>query len=166
MGLEEIQRIKSEAGQINPKKVYAIPKQSKKKIAQIKAEKEAMIENKPTGSLELQRWFLDRRKEMTGICQHCGGKTEKDTDNFRCSIAHIMPKAYVKSLATHPLNWIELCFYNQSCHQNFDNKMLDILDLNCLDTVIERVVAMYPSIDEKEKRRIPKVLLDYIEDNK
>ena len=72
----------------------------------------------------------------------------------------------MKSLATHPLNWIELCFYGNSCHQNFDNKMLDILDLNCLDTVIERVVAMYPSIDEKEKRRIPKVLLDYIEDNK
>ena len=166
MGIEQIRQMKSEAGQIKPKKVYSIPKQSKKKIAQIKAEKEAYIENKPTGSLELQRWFLERRTEMKGFCQHCGGKTEKDTDNFRCSIAHILEKSTVKSVATHPSNWLELCFYGNSCHTNLDNKMLDIMDLNCFDDVIEKVTVMYTSIAQSELRRVPLILRNYIEDNK
>lgn len=166
MGLLEIQKLKENANLPKEKKKYVIPKQSKKKLAAIEVEKTARIENKPTGGFELQRWFLDRRAEMKGFCQHCGGKTEKDTDNFICSIAHILEKSHVKSVATHPSNWIELCFYGNSCHTNFDNKMLDIMDLNCFDDVIEKVTTMYPSIAPLELRRIPKILRDYIEDNK
>jgi hypothetical protein len=44
--------------------------------------------------------------------------------------------------------------------------MLDLMELNCFDLVIERFVAMYPSISKEERRRIPQVLLDYVEDNK
>jgi hypothetical protein len=166
MGLLEIQKLKENANLPKEKKVYRIPKQSKKKLAAIEVEKQAKIDNKPTGSLELQRWFLDRRKEMKGFCQHCGGKTEKDTDNFRCSIAHILEKSTVKSVATHPSNWLELCFYGNSCHTNLDNKMLDIMDLNCFDDVIEKVTVMYPSIAQSELRRVPLILRNYIEDNK
>lgn len=114
----------------------------------------------------LTRWFNDRRKEMNGVCAHCGGRTEKHNDaTFKCSIAHILPKAYFKSVAMHPLNWIELCFYKNSCHTNFDNKMLDIIELNCFDTVIERFIAMYPDIAQDEKRRIPIILLNYVKYN-
>lgn len=116
-----------------------------------------------SGGAELQRWFEARRREMSGVCMNCGGKTQKYADNYKNSVAHLLPKAYFKSVATHPLNWIELCFYGDSCHTNFDNKMLDITELNCFDEVIKRFVAMYPSIAQEERQRIPNILLQYIE---
>lgn len=120
----------------------------------------------PVGTGELQRWFEIRHKEMKGVCQHCNGRTEKNRTTYKNSIAHILPKAYFKSVATHPLNWIELCFYGNSCHTNFDNKMLDLIELNCFDEVITKFVALYPDIAENEKKRIPQVLLQYIETEK
>lgn len=115
------------------------------------------------GGAELDRWFLDRRKEMTGKCAHCGDKTTKDSDKYyKSAVAHILPKALFPSVATHPLNYIELCFWNKSCHTNFDNHTLDITDLNCFDEVIEKFIAMYPSIAPKERRRIPQALMNYI----
>jgi|688.fasta_scaffold573585_3 hypothetical protein len=119
-----------------------------------------------TSNTELNRWFVDRHKEMKGVCSNCGKKTQKDTLNYKCSIAHILPKAYFKSISTHPSNWVELCFYGNSCHTNFDNNMLDITELNCFDEVIEKFIKMYPEIDESERRRIPSVLLEYVENNK
>jgi len=119
----------------------------------------------PKGTAELQRWFEARHKEMKGVCKHCGGKTEKDKSTYKCSIAHILPKAYFKSVATHPLNWIELCFYKNSCHTNYDQLSLDLLELNCFDEVIEKFIAMYPHIAQEERRRIPDVLLNYVKDN-
>lgn len=116
-----------------------------------------------TGGSELQRWFENRHKEMTGFCKHCGGKTQKGQLNYKCSIAHILPKAYFKSVATHPDNNIELCFYGNSCHTNFDNHMIDLIDLNCFDEVVTKFVRMYPSIAQEEKRRIPNIFLQYVE---
>lgn len=114
---------------------------------------------------ELWRWFERQREFMTGICMHCGGKTEKFNDEkFHYSICHILPKGknYFPSVATNDSNWIELCYYNNSCHSNLDNHMIDLIELNCWSTVIDRFIAMYPSIDNKEKRRIPTVLLQYV----
>lgn len=111
---------------------------------------------------ELQRWFEERHKEMGGKCLHCSGLSSKGASQYKCSIAHILPKRLFKSVATHPLNWIELCFWGNSCHTNFDNYMLDITELNCFDLVVERFIAMYPSIDKKERRYIPGVLLEYV----
>ena len=113
---------------------------------------------------ELQRWFEDRRKEMTGFCDNCGGKTCKDDDKyFKFSIAHLLPKAYVKSVSTHPSNWLELCHFGNGCHSQMDNKMLDLIDMHCFDKIVTRVSEMYPSIAKEERRRIPNVLLEYIE---
>lgn len=117
----------------------------------------------PKDYAELDRWFKDRQKEMTGRCLHCNGKTEAYTKLFKCSIAHILPKAYFKSVATHPDNWIELCFYGKSCHTNLDNHIIDLMELNCFDTIIQKFVRIYPFIAPDEKRRIPDVLLQYIE---
>ncbi len=111
----------------------------------------------------MDRWFSDRRKEMTGLCAHCGDRSCKNSDQyFKFSICHILPKNIFKSVKNHPLNWIELCFWNKSHHTNFDNKTLDITELNCYDQVIERFVAMYPDIDKKERKYIPATLLQYI----
>jgi hypothetical protein len=136
---------------------------SRKKVRSLNSFQKDII---PKGTAELQRWFEDRHREMTGTCKHCGGKTEKGKSTFRCSVAHILPKAYFKSVATHPLNWIELCFYNKSCHTNFDNLSLDIMELNCFDEVVEKVTKMYPLLSMEEKRRVPNVLREIIENNR
>ncbi len=114
------------------------------------------------GYAELERWFKERQKEMTGRCMNCGGKTEAHTKMYKCSIAHILPKAYFKSVATHPDNFLELCFYGNSCHTNMDNKMIDLIDLNCFDTVIQKFTKIYPAISADEKRRIPAILIEYL----
>ena len=158
MGIEEIRKLKS--GLPKPPKVKKpIAKKSKKKLA-MEAEEKVL---KVGGGNELDRWFNARRIEMVGACAHCGGLSCKDsTQYFKFSIAHILPKNLFKSIKTHPLNWIELCFWNKSCHTNYDNKTLDITELNCFDTVIERFVAMYPDIAPKERKYIPDVLLQYV----
>ena len=122
------------------------------------------VQNQVSGA-ELNRWFENRRKEMTGYCDNCGMPSCKDSDEFfKFSIAHILPKAYFGSVKTHEKNWLELCFWGEkSCHTNMDNKFLDLIDMSCWETIIQRFVAMYPEIAENEKKRIPKVLLQYIE---
>lgn len=118
------------------------------------------------GSAEMNRWFNDRRNEMTGSCAHCGGKSEKNSDKyFKFSIAHLLPKSVnsgLPSVKTHPDNWLELCHFGKSCHTNFDNHMIDIIDLNCFDQVIEKFVKIYPAIALEERRRIPPILLEYL----
>lgn len=161
MSIEHIRAIKEAAKLPKEKKVYRIPKKSAKKIAQ---EKEEMTERKISGGGEKERWFKARRAEMRGLCQHCGAKSSKDSDNyFRHSIAHLLPKNLFKSVSTHPDNWIELCYFPPSCHSNFDNKILDIMELNCFDEVIRKFVAIYPSIAPAERKYIPDVLLQYVE---
>jgi len=137
-----------------------IAKFSKKREAEVFGDGECF---KPKGSAELQRWFERKHSEMKGYCKHCGGKTEKGKSTYKCSIAHILPKAYFPSVATHEDNWIELCFYGKSCHTNLDNHMIDLIELNCFDDVIKKFVSMYPSIAPQEKRRIPNILLQYLE---
>jgi len=169
MGLEEIRRLKDERGKPKEKKAYQIPKVSTKRQKEID-EGRVVVKNKTalktlvSGTAELNRWFIERRGEMKGRCLHCGSKSCKEDDNYyKFSIAHILPKRIFKSVATHPLNWIELCFWGNSCHTNMDNNTFDLIDMNCFDTVIQRFVAMYPQIDSKERRYIPDVLLQYVE---
>lgn len=130
------------------------------------AKKAAKMEE--DGDITLDEWFLDRRKEMTGKCAHCGGPYCKhDNMFFKHSIAHLLPKkpTMFPSVKTHPENWIELCFWGNNCHGNLDAGTLDLIELNCFDQVIEKFVRMYPSIEKKERRNIPAVLLQYAKDN-
>lgn len=156
MGLEEIRKLKAMAGLPKAKKQYTIPKKSAKKIEQEKKEKELLS----GGDSELEIWFKQRHKEMKGVCSHCGNKTQRGQQNYKCSVAHILPKEHFKSVMTHPDNWIELCFYGNSCHTNFDNSMLDLIDMNCFDEVIEKFVRIYPHIAPNERRRIPRYCLN------
>ena len=100
---------------------------------------------------------------MNGKCLHCGNVTTmKDDEKFHFSIAHILPKSLFPSVATHPDNWIELCFWGNACHTNMDQHTLDLIDMNCFDTIIEKFVKIYPNIAKEEKRRIPSVLMEYL----
>jgi hypothetical protein len=156
---DNIRRIKENAKLPKQKKPYRMPKVSEKKKAQMKEEKAIRV----AGGSEMDRWFEARRQEMQGYCLHCGGRSCKDNDKyFKFSIAHLLPKNLFKSVRAHPLNWIELCFWDKSCHTNYDNKTLDIIELNCYDVVIERFIAIYPAIAPKERKYIPDVLLQYV----
>lgn len=116
-----------------------------------------------TETEELDRWFQERREEMTGFCANCGRPSTKNSDQYyKFSIAHILPKAYFKSVATHPLNFIELCFFHNSCHANMDHGMLDMSEMRCFDIILKRFLRMYPHIALDERRRIPDVFLSYI----
>lgn len=116
---------------------------------------------------DLDQWFKDRDREATGKCRHCGGRTCKgDPLYYKHSIAHLLPKRLFPSVAAHPDNWIELCFWEKNCHGNLDAGTLDLIDLHCFDEVIEKFVKIYPSIAPKERRHIPDVLLQYVEANK
>lgn len=168
MGLKELQEIRANRDKPKEKKVYRIPKKSPKRLAQEAAEKMLSsnikdMEGLVKGGTDLDRWFEERRAEMTGFCKHCGQISCRDDDKyFKFSIAHVLPKRLFKSVATHPKNWIELCFWSPSCHTNFDNFTLDIIDLNCFDEVIEKFVAMFTDIDKKERKYIPEALLQYV----
>ena len=141
MGLIEIIKLKEEAKRPKTKKIYHLKKNVKQK------------------DLELEEWFNSKRKEMIGICKNCGGKTQKDSKNFKNSIAHILPKSIFKSVKTHPYNFIELCFYGNSCHTNFDNKIIDIDKLNCYDEVLKKIEIMYPILTNLEKGMLPEIVL-------
>ena len=166
MGIEHIKAIKEAAKFPKPKKIYTIAKKSAKKIAMeqmmLDADKVITV-HRPKGSAELQRWFEERHKEMTGFCKNCGGKTQKGKENYKNSIAHILPKSHFKSVATNEYNWIELCFYGKSCHSNMDNNMLDLTEMSCWNEIVTKFCIMYPSIAKEEKRRIPQILLQYVE---
>lgn len=141
-------------------KMHATIEDAKKREVKESKVKSVII---PAGNAELDRWFKERRKELTGFCKHCGAKSCKNSDQYyKFSIAHILPKRLFKSVATHPLNFIELCFWSPSCHTNFDNYTLDIIDLNCFGEVIDKFVAMYPDIAPNERKYIPDALMQYI----
>lgn len=161
MGLKELQAIRANRDLPKQKKVYRIPKKSAKKLKQ---EAEEKLIAKAAGGSEKERWFQARRLEMTGFCKNCGKPSCKDSDEFfRFSIAHILEKAYVRSVATNEFNWIELCFWgDNSCHSQMDNKMLDMTEMSCWHEIVEKFLKMYPSIDLKERKRIPDILRTYI----
>lgn len=120
---------------------------------------------------DLDNWFEERRKEMTGVCLFCGGKTERDNDDtFKNSIGHLLPKRknMFPSIACHPDNWIELCFYGNSCHTNFDNGIITwefLADSKEFEVIAAKFKKIYPYIPETERKNIPDVLLNLVEEN-
>lgn len=155
---ENIRRIKNDAKNKPPKVRKPIAKKSKKKLA-VEAEEK---KGKKDPSAEKERWFQDRRKEMTGKCKNCQKPSSRNShEYFRFSIAHILAKrkSMFPSVATHPENWLELC---QNCHQDLDNCMINLTDLNCWDEVVVKFQKIYWSIATEERKRIPDILLQYI----
>lgn len=118
--------------------------------------------NEARENKELETWFNDRKPEMTGQCYECGGKTTKDDVKiWKHSMAHILAKSIFDSVKTHPLNFVELCYYGNSHHTNFDNNGYEYAKVNMPKTyrlIVYRVSVMYPKIKEKDK--IPDVLLN------
>lgn len=155
---DNIRRIKAQAALPKQKKQYKIPKKSAKKLKQEAEEKKG----KKDPAAAKERWFWERRKEMSGFCRNCQRPSFKKSDEyFRFSIAHLLAKrkSMFPSVATHPENWLELC---GDCHTNLDNCIIDLTDLACWDEVVVKFQKIYPSIASEEKKRIPDILLQYI----
>lgn len=162
MGIEQIRALKANSN-LPKNKVYTIPKFSAKKIALMEIEKESKNEQ--------NIWFLQRRKEMTGKCVYCGCKTEKNNNaTFKYSIAHIFAKRknMFPSISKHPLNFLELCFYENSCHTNLDNNILTFDKLMNSPAKIEmqnKIDVLYSAMSNKEKSKVPDNILKYINTN-
>lgn len=161
MGLEQIRKLKEEAGKPKPKKQYVLPKKSAKRIAKEKDQKEAGTDSR------MDKFFASQRKFMKGKCLFCGGKTEKLNDEtFFFSQAHLLPKSIFPSVSMLPEILIELCFYGNSCHTNFDNGMITwefLKDSKEWDIISEKLHIILPLVAEEErKHKLYQRLLDLI----
>jgi hypothetical protein len=137
-----------------PKK--PLKKMSDKKKAEMKADK---------GDDALDKWFEERRKEMKGRCILCGGKSEKlNDDHYRKSIHHLFDKrsTMFPSVALHQDNWLEVCFWGNSCHTNIHNGTITwelLMDSAEGKIIVDKLKKIYPHIAENEKKNIPQILL-------
>lgn len=104
---------------------------------------------------EMDLFFTQMRKTMTGHCLFCSGKTQKhDDETFHFSLAHLLPKNIFKSVATNEYNIIELCFYSNSCHTNFDNGLITwefIKDSAEWSIIKEKLLHVLPAVAENER---------------
>lgn len=154
---QKLNRIKlgQEAKTTGPKPKKYIPKVSKKRAAENKAAKEV------GGDGEMDLFFQAMRKKMSGRCLFCNGKSQRDNDeNFFFSIAHLLPKRPINqggfpSVGTNPDNWIELCYYNESCHQNFDTGQITwefIKDSKEWEIIKEKLLNVLPLVAPEERK--------------
>jgi hypothetical protein len=153
-----------------PKESVAKPKKAIAKVSKKrKFENEKSKQNE--GDSEINRWFIERRKEMTGKCCYCGGKTEKNNNStFKNSIAHIFAKRknMFPTIATHQLNFIELCFYGKSCHSNLDNNILtfdELMNSTAKYELQNKIDVLYAAMTNEEKSKVPDNILKYINEN-
>jgi hypothetical protein len=104
---------------------------------------------------EKQKWFDERRPEMTGTCQcGCRHKSSKYDDlNFRSSICHILPQKLFKSVIHHPLNWVERNYWN-GCHANMDNRSIELwISFADWEEIKRRFWILSDCLTEKEKTK-------------
>lgn len=159
MGIEQIRKLKEEAKLPKQPKKYNINKKSAKKIAEEQKERA----DRGGEDTELQKWYKRCQKMMSGNCCECGKLTE--TKNFQqsiYSICHILAKrkTVAPSVATHPLNWIELC---PDCHTRFDNIGWDErATWGCWNEVRDRLVMVYEDIVRDERRHFPELVLKFM----
>lgn len=111
-----------------PKEKKPLRKKSIKKLGEERETKELLGEDETVK----EKFFQNRRREMTGTCQcGCAGASSKyDDKNFRSSICHIFPQRLFPSIQYHHLNWVERKFWatdkSSACHTNMDNKSMDL----------------------------------------
>jgi hypothetical protein len=101
----------------------------------------------------LSDWYEQRRTEMTGICVETGLPSCATNDAFFIfSIAHILPKEHFPSIATHPLNWMELSI---EAHTRYDRNWMTATKMKCFALAKEKFKKFEPFIAQEERRRIP-----------
>lgn len=157
---DELQRSKA-FGNGKPKeekKVYIIPKQSKKQKEKLKEEKPARDEQ--------NEWFvaIEVKEFKKGFCNcwNCGEKIPKAF--ARAATAHVLPKRnnQFPSVKTHPENYLILgagC----GCHNRYDRSWEDAAQMKVWPLAVEKFNIIYPFIAAKEKKNIPEELLQELD---
>lgn len=168
MGLEEIRKLKAQAGLPKPDKPYnSIPKKSAKRLA---AEAAAKDEN---GDTELVKWFRKKMEKSQAICENCGKfavwiKEPKHKKLWLSSQAHILQRALFPSVKCHPLNHVVLFpGFSQACncHDVFDLCSQEERELMPVwKKCVPKIVMMFPDLTEEEVSRLPESIINYIND--
>lgn len=128
------------------KKLYHIPKVSKKRKAKLKEQNLPQAES-------MEVFFASQRSKMTGVCQcGCTLKTQKADDTFfSFCICHIFPKSIFESVRIHPLNWVERTFIGGH-HTNFDEQGMDKWPMMAdWDDIKEKFHALASLLTDEER---------------
>lgn len=151
MGIEEIRKLKGEAGLPKPKKTYSIPKKSaKKKEKEIKEKAERGGE--PT---DLQKWYTEIMNREDKICWNCGiNLSHYNKQDWHACVAHVLPKSLFPSIATHPSNFMILGKWC-NCHGVYDSNWGSASRMKIFKEAVDRFTELEPFI--LEKHRIPEV---------
>lgn len=99
-------------------------------------------------------WYISRRHLMTGYCteEGCHSSTNKNNDTYyRWSVCHIVPKKLIPSVATHPDNWIELCWQH---HSEFDSTFDKAAKMKCFPEAKRKFELFRHLIPKEEMRKI------------
>lgn len=165
MGLEEIRKMKEQAGMPKVKKTYNIPKVSKKRAAQIEADKKSGT--KPVGKLELDKWFHDIEKKHVKWFQGGGGCRCMECNAWipaqfiRHASAHLLPKKLFKSVATHELNYM---IYGGGCGCHEKTHRVDkFIQMRTWPEAARRIKILIPLLPVDELRYISNQLLEALD---
>lgn len=140
--------LKEKAG---TKKKVQTKNQNRKKALRVKVRS---LNRLSDGTEERELWFLMKKHEMTGFCTEEGCKESTNKNHpvyYRWSICHIAPKKSVPSVATHPDNWIELCWQH---HSELDSSFEKAKNMKCFPEVKRKFNLFKHLIPNTELRRV------------
>lgn len=152
--LTYFQRLQKIKLNLLPKEAVAKPKKYLKKVS----DKRADENKKKDGDTELDKWFVAKRKQCKGVCFLCGGSTLKNNDaEYRRSIHHLLDKrkGMFPSVSTHEDNWIEVCYYGNSCHTQIHNGKITwefIFDSKEGEIIKEKLFNVLPMVAPEERK--------------
>ncbi len=120
MGINEIRKLKAEAGKTKEKKWNRIAPKSEKTLAAEQRQRDQGTDKAK------DEFFNSQRKYMKAVCAcGCGKPSQKDHDvYFRFCICHVFPQRLFPSIQFHPANWVERAFWGGD-HADMDNRSMD-----------------------------------------
>src|SRR5580692_3115613 len=155
MGLKEM---KEKAKLPKERKVYVLPKKSKKKLALEGLEKN--IEgNEPS---EQTKWYEKIMKHETPVCWETNDRIDiRDKKGWQGSIAHVLPKSLFPSVATHPMNYMILKMWGGT-HGQYDSSWENASKMKIWPYACGIFNVLYPLLTAEEKRKLPDIILQEI----
>jgi len=157
MSAESIRKLKEEALLPKKKKIYFMPKVSKKK-QKIDREERADRNGEDT---DQQKWYKLTISSCDRVCWNCNADLSRlSRDEMFSCVAHVLPKSIFPSVATHPDNYMILGRYC-NCHGQYDSSWENASKMPIFKEAIDRFVIMEPEVVERSK--IPDVFINYIQ---
>lgn len=157
MGLKEIQKLKANGGKLPEKKIYYLPKVSKKRAALLAAQKGT------NGDEQLEKWYERNAKQISKNpkCENCGEHIPKEF--YRHATAHLLPKKTFPSVATHQLNRV-FAGAGCGCH-NLTHRWDKMQKMKCFSVILERLIMVENDVAQSERKNLPQFLLDAVSVN-